>query len=304
MAPKRKKNIEKINFSDLNLETTEADVRYNDDELIIVDNIRDIPDPKACKLSFNVVLFCVQGKFQLNIMGRQLTLNAGQVFFAHSHVTVEDIMVSPNIQCAALCISDRVLSSILQAQLGIWTSSLYRRHYYITETSACLTEVLKATELVFNREDSLFKQEILISILRAAFLSVCEELMTLSSGISKDAKVETTRSSQLFRQFVNNLQCKQIKKRHVAEYAGELFITPKYLNAICQKESGKSPLEWITEYVVQDITYYLRNTELTSTQIADELGFSNPSFFGKFVKTYLGCTPNEYRKKAAMGEKS
>ena len=40
-------------------------------------------------------------------------------------------------------------------------------------------------------------------------------------------------------------------------------IKPKYLSTISKKVSGKSPLEWISEYVMEDIRYYLANTNLT-----------------------------------------
>ncbi len=46
---------------------------------------------------------------------------------------------------------------------------------------------------------------------------------------------------------------------------------------------------------MSDITYFLRNTDLSIKEICAKLGFPNPSFFGKYVKEHFGCTPLEYR---------
>ena len=75
----------------------------------------------------------------------------------------------------------------------------------------------------------------------------------------------------------------------------ELPFAPKYLTAICKKNSGKTANEWITEHVLEDIRYYLRHTDLSIKQICDRLGFPNSSFFGKYVKDHFGVTPLEFR---------
>lgn len=80
-------------------------------------------------------------------------------------------------------------------------------------------------------------------------------------------------------------------------YASQLFISPKYLTIICKKNSDKTANDWIREYTLADISYYLRNTELSVKEISIKLGFPNTSFFGKYVKEHFGCTPLAYRSK-------
>jgi AraC-like DNA-binding protein len=77
--------------------------------------------------------------------------------------------------------------------------------------------------------------------------------------------------------------------------ASDLCISPKYLTAICKKQSGKTANEWIREQVLEEIRYYLRQTDLSIKQICDRLGFSNSSFFGKYVKEHFGMTPMQLR---------
>ena len=55
-------------------------------------------------------------------------------------------------------------------------------------------------------------------------------------------------------------------------------------------------LEWIREYTEADVRYYLLNTDLSVKEIAEELGFPNLSFFGKFCRRAFGKSPNDFRK--------
>lgn len=47
--------------------------------------------------------------------------------------------------------------------------------------------------------------------------------------------------------------------------------------------------------MLEEIRYYLKQTDLSIKQVCDRIGFSNPSFFGKYVRQHLGMTPIEFR---------
>jgi AraC-like DNA-binding protein len=49
--------------------------------------------------------------------------------------------------------------------------------------------------------------------------------------------------------------------------------------------------------MIEKIRSMLVNTTLSSKEIAQRLEFPNPSFFGRFVRQHLGCTPLEFRKR-------
>ena len=94
-----------------------------------------------------------------------------------------------------------------------------------------------------------------------------------------------------------------MKHRTVEAYASELCISSKYLTAICKKQSGKTANDWIREQVLEDIRYYLLQSDLSIKQICDRLGFPNPSFFCKFVKDHFGMTPLQFRQQGGMVSK-
>ena len=82
-------------------------------------------------------------------------------------------------------------------------------------------------------------------------------------------------SQSHFQRFLDLLHANDVKRHTVEAYASELCISPKYLTAVCKKNSGKTANEWITEQVLEDIRYYLRQTDLSIKQICDKLAFRN-----------------------------
>ena len=106
-----------------------------------------------------------------------------------------------------------------------------------------------------------------------------------------------SQKERLFKQFVSLLWASGGKNRKVDYFAQQLCITPKYLATLVRESSGKTPLEMIHRYTANMIAQRLRSTNMTIKEICTELEFPNESFFGRFVKKYLGCTPREYRNK-------
>lgn len=298
-----KQALQNLNLADVSaMPVKEELIRYNDDELVVVDNLREIPQLGSGKIGFNVVATCITGRMLLEVSGQSITVNAQQIFVCTSHVVLSNIMMSPDFECKMMCLSDRLLRSILQSQMMIWNNMLYKQHYSIIDIPSDRFGLYIELRYQWLNEDNPFKREILISLLRGALLELCHQLMRKDKAqkSGEDFPQEgNSRMETLFHQFLKNIARRRIKKLSVSEYADELCITPKYLSTVCRTVSGKSPTEWISEYVVEDIIHYLKNTELTASQIGIELGFPNASFFGKYVREHLGMSPNEYRKKLA-----
>jgi AraC-like DNA-binding protein len=87
------------------------------------------------------------------------------------------------------------------------------------------------------------------------------------------------------------------------EYAGLLYITPNYLNALCQDLLGKSAGELIRDRVLLEAKRLLTNAKMTVTEIAYELNFSDNSYFNRFFKKNSGMTPDEFRKELSIEKK-
>lgn len=80
------------------------------------------------------------------------------------------------------------------------------------------------------------------------------------------------------------------------EYAELLYVTPNHLNALCQDLLGKTAGELIRDRVLLEAKRLLTNADLSVTEIAYDLNFTDNSYFNRFFKKYVGCTPDEFRK--------
>lgn len=99
----------------------------------------------------------------------------------------------------------------------------------------------------------------------------------------------------LFKQFMESLSKHFMQERSVRFYASELCISPKYLSAVVKQASGKTPVAWITEKVIDEIKHRLCHSQATIKEIAFEFNFCNISFFGKYFKSRIGMSPLHYR---------
>lgn len=80
------------------------------------------------------------------------------------------------------------------------------------------------------------------------------------------------------------------------QYAALLYITPNHLNALCNDFLGISAGKLIRDRVILEAKRLLINRELMVAEIAEQLNFSDQSYFIKFFKKYEGITPEKFRK--------
>ena len=86
-----------------------------------------------------------------------------------------------------------------------------------------------------------------------------------------------------------------ITKRHVSDYAQLLTVTPNHLNKIIKEQTGKTATDFIIDMLLMEAKALLKHTELTISEIAYQLDFTDPSHFNKFFKKEVQLTPSMYR---------
>ncbi len=120
---------------------------------------------------------------------------------------------------------------------------------------------------------------------------------TLYHEQSATAKFSESRTSanDLFDRFIQlvNQHCR--KHRQLAFYADQLCLTERYLGTVVRHASGITAKEWIDKAVITAAKVMLRHTNKQVAEIANEFHFPNPSFFCKYFRRLVGCTPQEYR---------
>ena len=278
-------------------EKGEVKIGYSDKDIIVVDSIQKFAEIKAAHIAMNVIMICTNGRIQAHMNGRPMELIKNQVAIVPQNVVVTNIMISPDFNLKAMFLNNSILQNTLRDKMIVWNDIMYIQHNHVITLKSEYLEIFSHFYDMLNMaiehsQENPFRNEIIHSILSAAILAVFGELkLSMPSNYEKPQLPSTH-----FQRFLEILHNGEVKYRSVESYASELCISPKHLTAICKKYSGKTANDWIREQVLEDIRYYLKNTDLSIKQVCDRMGFSNTSFFGKYVKQHLGMTPMEFRK--------
>lgn len=278
-------------------EKGEVKIGYSDKDIIVVDSIQKFAEINAAHIAMNVIMICTNGRIHAHMNGRPVELKKNQVAIVPQNVVVTNIMISPDFNLKAMFLNNSILQSALHDKMVIWNDIMYVQHNHVitlkSEYLLIFSQFYDMLNMVIEySQENPFRNEIIHSILSAAILAVCGELKQMLPPSDE----KHLRPSTHFQRFIKLLHNSEIKYRPVEHYASELCISPKHLTAICKKYSGKTANDWIREQVLEDIKYYLKSTDLSIKQVCDRVGFSNTSFFGKYVKEHLGMTPMEFRK--------
>ncbi|MCS2713660.1 helix-turn-helix domain-containing protein [Bacteroides thetaiotaomicron] len=104
-----------------------------------------------------------------------------------------------------------------------------------------------------------------------------------------------SRKNVLYFEFMELIAKNYRKQRGIEFYANKLCISSRHLSSICKDITGITAKDCIDKHIITNIQILLVTTDMTISQISDELNFPNASFFVKFFKKQTGITPKGYR---------
>lgn len=93
---------------------------------------------------------------------------------------------------------------------------------------------------------------------------------------------------------LNYIHSNLYRRLKVEELTKILGITQPYLYSIFKEKSGMSPKCYIDICKINEAKKLLTATELTISEVANSMGFSNISDFSKFFKNIVGLSPQAY----------
>ncbi len=108
---------------------------------------------------------------------------------------------------------------------------------------------------------------------------------------------QTIQAGRLLVQEFKGLLESRFKEWHkVSDYASQLNITPDYLNNVIKSSVGKSAKEMILTRIVVEAKRLGLHTDLSSKEIAYQLGFDDPAHFSKLFRNETGEPFSAFRK--------
>ncbi len=135
-------------------------------------------------------------------------------------------------------------------------------------------------------------KEMVLKLFETMLLSIIEQM---KATMANATPLKVDRRTQLFEQFIREVQLNYNVQRDVSFYAEKLCVSQKYLSHTVRAVTGTKATEWIRRFVILEAKVLLRTQRYTVQQVSDMLNFPNPSFFGVYFKRSVGCTPKDYK---------
>ena len=278
--------------------TDNEKIVYKDDRMIIIDNsnVTDTLNTSPIKSEWFVALLCIEGESTIYINNKMYSIHKNDFLLCHPQTIFEHKITNLDFKYCGFFLSPEYVKQISLISSNSWNAILFIENNPIIaldeKESSLFLQYYNLIRSKFETESQHHLKH-LIDMLLQAFIYEFHDSM------EKRIKIDPPQynsADNLFISFLDILVNSYPKQRSVSYYAEKLFVTPKYLSAICKEISGETASDLITRYVKKDIENLLKQPNKTIKEIANELDFANLSFFGKYVKRIFGVSPKEYRE--------
>lgn len=125
-----------------------------------------------------------------------------------------------------------------------------------------------------------------------------KRLIIKLTRLAKDQYVNegtTQPALDIIRQYSLMVENNYKKLHQVQDYANLMHKSPKTLSNLFALHQQPSPLQIITDRIVLEAKRLLTYTDKSSSEIAYELGFEEPTHFSRFFKKTAGQSPMEFK---------
>lgn len=106
-----------------------------------------------------------------------------------------------------------------------------------------------------------------------------------------------TRSDPRIRPALNYLELEPWQECSVGKLASLCHMSESHLYACFRDSVGLSPMDYRRRLLIMSAQRLLGMTELTISEIAEQLGFGSETYFRRVFKAETGISPREYRKR-------
>ena len=266
--------------------------------MIIIDNsnVTDTLNTSPIKSEWFVALLCIEGESTIYINNEMYSIHKNDFLLCHPQTIFEHKITNLDFKYCGFFLSPEYVKQISLISSNSWNAILFIENNPIIaldeKESSLFLQYYNLIRSKFETESQHHLKQ-LIDMLLQAFIYEFHDSM------EKRIKIDPPQynsADNLFISFLDILVNSYPKQRSVSYYAEKLFVTPKYLSAICKEISGETASDLITRYVKKDIESLLKQPNKTIKEIVNELDFANLSFFGKYVKRIFGVSPKEYRE--------
>jgi AraC-like DNA-binding protein len=236
------------------------------------------------RAKYNFLLLFLAGGGEQQVDNDILDLHANDILFIREGHLNAIRSIDPSTEGYYIYIDNVILPQI-------FIKSLLNRFTFNPKHSVLQEEMkwlCSCCDLMVQQKDTLASSnEIKVALLKALVLKLAE---TWPVALSKP-----DRRSEITMLFKELLYDNFMHVRDVKFYADSLAVSENYLNRCVNHVTSKPPKQHINEVVIYHSKVLLQDLSKDISQVAFDLNFSNPSYFGKLFKQLTKLSPSEYR---------
>jgi AraC-like DNA-binding protein len=271
---------------------------------LVVANTTMPTDTTGMEINFRTDSFAfmlvLTGVLHIRINLRDYSLRKGDLFIMSPSSLKQLVSSSRNMRCLAIGFTPNTLtwmggnqgknsSALLEYFSGKFTPHWPLEAGDIELFKHVANELRRRMQVM---DQTAFGKELLVH----SFFIALYELAAMAKKYAYLIASHVSRKEDLALRFID-LASKQVRtQRNVQEYGRQLHVTPNYLTETVKEITGKTAGEFIDYFVVLEAKTMLLDSTLTIAQVAEELNFSDQSFFGKFFKRHVGMSPKQYKQ--------
>ena len=255
---------------------------------------------------FFQVHFLVRGSIRLNLDGKVYSGQAPLLIFTpptlpHSFYTEEDT------DGHVLTVRQEIVRAWFQAMPGQWPEGRLRESAFLEFSELAdggkqeFDTLEKLAELLhreFFGDDATMPyppgRSTALLALGECFFIVVSRLLRARSA---DAPTHQKRHEdlRLFLKFCDLIELHFREHLTLSDYARRLAITEARLNDICRRMAGRPSKDVAHERLFQEARRLLRFSGVPVSEIAYQLGFTDPAYFSRFFAKRAGVPPSQFR---------
>ncbi len=295
-----------INF-DLKMLSRDGNTATFEDEFVMNDNIDMVNDDASVaafefenypiKLSFTITIFCVAGSMHSRLNLREFVMQANDVLIVQPGSISEFYGVSPDARIAFIAYTGNHfqlpnhVAETMQLQNMLRTTPLCNIGQDAMRESMVIYRLMKAK---IKETDNPFRKGAMLGYMQVLTYNAYKSFLS-ENRLDRNTK-NKSRQQAIFDRFMDEVRRNYTKERSISFYADKLCVTPKYLSQVVHTLSGHYAGEWINDFVILEAKALIKSHKYTMQQVSDMLNFANSSFFGKYFKDAVGCSPTAYQR--------
>lgn len=288
-----------INYHLQDFADQEGSYVYSDTDYVVASPLLQFPDEgDSVKVDFLMMVFCLDGHLQLYFDDRKVEIFAGDLLLIPPNTIVHGISKNQECQITMIGYSLSAVRRLLTSNRDAWImfNALNQKpliSYNIHIISNFISTFVNILRFRSNRHDH-YCNELKESLMASIFFYVINDIHVPAYD-HVIAKQHRHSADKIFLEFSNALAVDDGCHRTVAYYADKQCVSAKYLSKIVKQYTGKPAISVILEHTVDKIKAELKYTDTPIKEIADRFCFEDYAAFCKFVKTHIGCSPQNCR---------